>query len=86
MCRAVGVDPSAGGEGAEGPGGRKGWLGLGGLGNLLKGGESEGGRERGVEVAVRVVEVCRGRRGVDGGLTALELVREGVAGGAGEGV
>lgn len=79
MCRAVGVDPTAGGE-REAAKGEKGWLA--GLGGMLKR-ESERERERGVEIAVRVVEVCRSRRGIDGGLTGIETARDGVARGAG---
>ena len=90
MCRAVGVDPSS--SSAEGDGGvnDKGWLG--GLAGVLKGdsiagggGNGEQAREREVEIAVRVVEICRKRRGVDGGLTPLAVVRDGVAKGAGRG-
>ena len=56
------------------------------MGGLVSGGGGEARRERrNAEIAVRVVEVCRGRREVDGGLTPLETVVECVKTGTGRG-
>lgn len=73
MCRAVGVDASAG------------WFDSSNSSSGGGGGGEAGRERRNAEIAVRVVEVCRGRRRVDGGLTPLSTVVENVRTGAGRG-
>lgn len=81
MCNALGVDPLAASNAAGNKGGKGGWLG--GFGNLLGREEREG--EFGMQVALRVVEVCRATRESNGGLIGVEECRERVARGRGIG-
>ena len=84
----VGAGAVGGGVGGgEAGGGDGSWLGL-GLGNLLKGSGGKSGeqaRERSIEIATRVVEICRTRRAFDGGFTPLSTILSGVASGSGRG-
>ena len=96
MCRAVGVDADAGefetvvtsnsntpkGIGA----GAASWVGSLISGSGATGGEAARKERRNAEITVRVVEACRDRRGIDGGLTPMDTLVESVKIGAGRGV
>ncbi|KAI9805543.1 MAG: hypothetical protein M1825_000794 [Sarcosagium campestre] len=81
MCNAIGVDPLAGSnirkEGGSGGGGGEGsfWAQM--LGGSVN--------DFYFELAVRVVEVCRATRGVNGGLLGVEECRQHIAKGRGLG-
>ncbi|CAF9936358.1 hypothetical protein IMSHALPRED_010734 [Imshaugia aleurites] len=79
MCNAIGVDPLAGSN-VKGKG-----VGKGGIGSLwakVLGGDVN---DFYFELAVRVVEVCRGSRGENGGLLGVEECKEQVKKGKGIG-
>lgn len=77
MCNAIGVDPLAASNAA---GNKKGLVG-GWLGKIVGADD----RERIMQVALRVVEVCRASREENGGLLGLEECRERAARGRGIG-
>jgi ESCRT-II complex subunit VPS22 len=78
MCNAIGVDPLAGSnvKGKNGKGGKGSWW-----AQMLDGDVNDFY----FELAVRVVEVCRGSRGENGGLIGVEECRERVGKGRGIG-
>ena len=75
MCNAIGVDPLAGSNMKGGKGGKSWWA-------QMLGGDVN---DFYFEVAVRVVEVCRGSRGENGGLIGVEECRRRVGKGRGIG-
>lgn len=79
MCNAIGVDPLAGSN-VKGKGAGKG--GFGSLWAKVLGGDVN---DFYFELAVRVVEVCRGSRGENGGLLGVEECKEQVKKGRGIG-
>lgn len=79
MCNAIGVDPLAGSN-VKGKGAGKG--GIGSLWAKVLGGDVN---DFYFELAVRVVEVCRGSRGENGGLLGVEECKEQVKKGKGIG-
>lgn len=79
MCNAIGVDPLAGSN-VKGKGAAKG--GFGSLWAKVLGGDVN---DFYFELAVRVVEVCRGSRGENGGLLGVEECKEQVKKGKGIG-
>lgn len=79
MCNAIGVDPLAGSN-VKGKGAAKG--GFGSLWAKVLGGDVN---DFYFELAVRVVEVCRGSRGENGGLLGVEVCKEQVKKGRGIG-
>ena len=79
MCNAIGVDPLAGSN-VKGKGAGKG--GVGSLWAKVLGGDVN---DFYFELAVRVVEVCRGSRGENGGLLGVEECKEQVKKGRGIG-
>ena len=80
MCNAIDVDPLAGSNVKGSRNGSKG--GFGSLWAKMLGGDVN---DFYFELAVRVVEVCRGSRGENGGLLGLEECRERVKKGRGIG-
>lgn len=79
MCNAIGVDPLAGSN-VKAKGAAKG--GFGSLWAKVLGGDVN---DFYFELAVRVVEVCRGSRGENGGLLGVEECKEQVKKGRGIG-
>ena len=79
MCNAIGVDPLAGSN-VKGKGAGKG--GIGSLWAKVLGGDVN---DFYFELAVRVVEVCRGSRGTNGGLLGVEECKEQIKRGRGIG-
>lgn len=80
MCNAIGVDPLAGSNVKGSRSGSKG--GIGSLWAKVLGGDVN---DFYFELAVRVVEVCRGSRGENGGLLGVEECKERVKKGRGIG-